>query len=87
MGKKHSLINYCYKTDCNNCRQGWYTCLSRIHNYGPLYAKIRNLKQNGRVDHMSIEEFRSKLRYQPKGDSADELALKGSSNLPTASKY
>lgn len=77
MGKKHSKINHCYKTDCQDCKQSW-KCSFITRKYSPLYKKIRRLKRNGRVDHMSIKEFRSILQHQPKGDSADELALKDS---------
>ena len=80
MGKKHSIINHCYKTNCNECG---FNCIW-TSGYGPLFKKIRNLKQGGRVDHISIEEFRSKLRYQPKG--VDERTLKEGANPPTAIK-
>lgn len=83
MGKKHSIINYCYR-NCNECQR--CKCYSWRGDYKPLYAKIKSVKRNGSVDHLSIEEFRLEIRHQPKGVSADKLALKDGLNPSTAYK-
>lgn len=93
MGKKHSIINYCYKTDCKACQsnynnytgknwQRFGTCHYSEY-FNNLFKKIRELKEKyDPIGQLPIEEFRQKLRHQLKSVSADRLALKGGANPP-----